>query len=56
MQHLISEVLELLRELSYEAKRQDTTIDQLQARVAELEKRQAEDAPLRPERGTVHER
>jgi hypothetical protein len=54
-QHLISEVLELLRELSYEAQRQDKTIDQLQARVAALEK-EAEDPPLRPERGTVHER
>jgi uncharacterized coiled-coil DUF342 family protein len=54
-QHLISEVLELLRELSYEAQRQDKTIDQLEARVAALEK-EAEDAPLRPERGTVHER
>jgi hypothetical protein len=54
-QHLISEVLELLRELSYEAQRQDKTIDELQARVAALERKEAEDAPLRPERGRVHE-
>jgi hypothetical protein len=55
-QHLISGVLELLRELSYEAQRQDKTIAELQARVAALEKKEAEDPPLRPEHGTVPER
>jgi hypothetical protein len=54
-QALISGVLELLRELSYEAQRQDKIIAELQARVAALEKREGEDPSLRAEGGTVHE-
>lgn len=38
---LVSEILELLRELSYETQRQDRTINDLRARVTELEASQA---------------
>jgi hypothetical protein len=53
-QHLISEILELLRELSYEAQRQGKTITELQAKVAALEGRDTEQSPSGPEHGTVH--
>jgi hypothetical protein len=53
-QHLISEILELLRELSYEAQRQNKTITELQAKVAALEGRGAEQSPSGPEHGAVH--
>jgi len=36
-QHLISEILERLRELSYEAQRQSKTITELQAQIVALE-------------------
>ena len=44
-QHLISEILELLRELSYEAQRQNKTITELQAKVAALEGKGTERPP-----------
>jgi uncharacterized protein YceH (UPF0502 family) len=54
-QHLISGILELLRELSYEAQRQDKTVAELQARVAALEKEAAEQSSDRPDPGAVHQ-
>ena len=53
-QHLISEILELLRELSYEAQRQNKTITELQAKVAALEAKGTEHSPTGHEHGTVH--
>jgi hypothetical protein len=48
-QHLISEILELLRELSYEAQRQTASIAELQAKVAALEGKASEGRPAEPE-------
>jgi hypothetical protein len=53
-QHLISEILELLRELSYEAQRQDKTITELQSKVAALEGKGTEQSKSGPEHGTLH--
>jgi hypothetical protein len=53
-QHLIGEILELLRELSYEAQRQSKTITELQAKVAALEGRGTEQSQSWPEHETVH--
>ena len=55
-QHLISEILERLRELSYEAQRQSKTITELQAQVAALEGKVTEGGPSGPEQGTVDSR
>jgi len=55
-QHLISEILERLRELSYEAQRQSKTITELQAHVAALEGKGTEGGPSGPEQGTVDAR
>ena len=55
-QHLISEILERLRELSYEAQRQSRTITELQAQVAALEGKGTEHGPSGPEQGTVDSR
>ena len=55
-QHLISEILERLRELSYEAQRQSHTITELQAQVAALEGKGTEGTPSEPEQGTVDSR
>jgi hypothetical protein len=52
-QHLVDQVLEALRELSYEAQRQNRTIEQLQARVAELEAKEAARPVAEPARDTV---
>jgi len=55
-QHLISEILERLRELSYEAQRQSKTITELQAQVAALEGKVTGGGPSGPEQGTVDSR
>ena len=55
-QHLISEILEHLREISYEAQRQSKTITDLQAQVAALEGRATGHGPSGPEEGTVESR
>lgn len=55
-QHLISEILERLRELSYEAQRQSKTITELQAQVAALEGKGTEGGPSESEQGTVDSR
>ena len=55
-QHLISEILERLRELSYEAQRQSKTITELQAQIAALEGTGAAPGSSGPEQGTVESR
>ena len=55
-EHLISEILERLRELSYEVQRQDTTIADLQSQLAALEEKLPEGGPSGPEQGTVDNR
>ena len=52
-QHLIGQILELLRELSYEAQRQTITIVELQARIAALEGKAGGSGPSHPEHGTI---
>ncbi len=54
--HLIDEILELLRELSYETQRQERTIAELQGRVAALEVTAAERQPATPGYGTAREK
>lgn len=55
-EHLISEILERLRELSYEVQRQDKTITELQSHLAALERKGPEHGPSGPEQGTVENR
>jgi hypothetical protein len=54
--HLVDEILELLRELSYETQRQERTISDLQAKVAALEAREVERQPSEAGYGTARER
>lgn len=55
-EHLVSEILELLRELSYETQRQDRTISDLQAKVAALEAKAAERQTSEAGYGTAREK
>lgn len=55
-QHLVGEILELLRELSYETQRQEKTITELQAKVAAFEATAAVHQPAEPGYGTARER
>lgn len=47
-QQLVSEILELLREVSYETQRQDKAIGDLRAKIDELEASNARLEALRP--------
>jgi hypothetical protein len=55
-EHLVSEILELLRELSYETQRQEKTISDLQAKVAALEAKAAERQAAEAGYGTAREK
>jgi len=55
-EHLIGEILERLRELSYEVQRQNKTIAELQSQLAALEGKGSEYGPSGPEQGTVASR